>query len=193
MVGMVSLTASVLTLFLASQSTIPTTPVDLKGGQTLEGKPASIEIKKSKATVLLFIAYDCPVANRYAPEIRRIYSEYKEKGVGFYRIYIRDMDWVEEVVAHGEDFKLEFPAVLDPKLELVKACGARVTPEAVVMGPDSKMLYRGRIDDQNIEHGRIREGYRRDLRVALDEVLAGKKVSVPEAAAVGCFIPGSGE
>lgn len=141
--------------------------------------------------MLLFIAHECPIANRYAPEIARIQKEYSSKGVDFYRVYVMPLKEASIAKAHGEEYKLPFDALLDPNRKLVDAVNATVTPEAAVVGPKGTLLYRGRIDDQNIEHGKIREGYRRDLRVALDEILAGKPVSVKETPAIGCFLPGN--
>jgi len=64
-----------------------------------------------------------------------------------------------------------------------------VTPEVSVLNPDGKIQYMGRVDDMYVEHGRLRETeYRQDLRIALDEMLAGKKVSLPRTTALGCFI-----
>ena len=165
---------------------LPTKPTNLVGGLTTKGKPAMFSVANSKATVLFFIATDCPIANRYAPEISRIAQSYAPKGVTSYRVYVTAK--AKDVVLHGKEFKLNFPAVLDSGRKLVKATGVKVTPEVALINAKGVMVYRGRIDDQNIEHGSIRKDYRRDLRVALDELLAGKPVSQPEAAAIGCFL-----
>lgn len=175
-------------LFLAQGSGLPAEPLKLVGAIGLDGKPASIQPEKAKATVLLFVATECPIANRYAPEIRRIFAEYAPRGVRFHRVYLLSEKEAGEVRKHSKEYGHTMPAILDPDYALAKATGIRVTPEAVVMGADGIMRYRGRIDDQNIEHGRIRPDYRRDLRIALDEVLAGKPVSVPQTASIGCIV-----
>jgi AhpC/TSA family len=165
---------------------LPKTPLNLAGGQTTAGKPATFVLPKFKATVLFFIATDCPIANRYAPEIARIVRTYQGKGVQAYRVYVTKDS--KAVTRHGNEFKLNMPAVLDPARKLILATGVRVTPEVAVLDPRGVLVYRGRIDDQNVDHGAIRKDYRRDLRVALDEILSGKPVSMPEAAAIGCFL-----
>ncbi|MFM9872334.1 MAG: redoxin family protein [Fimbriimonadaceae bacterium] len=167
---------------------LPVEPIVLAGATDLSGKPMTVETSGSKATVLLFISYECPIANRYVPEIGRIYADYKEKGVQFYRVYVNDQDLAPECVQHGKDFGIKMPGLIDYQRSLAKMVGATVTPEAAVLDTDGRLQYRGRIDNQNVEHGKIREGYRRDLRVALDEMLAGKPVSMPTSAAIGCFI-----
>jgi hypothetical protein len=83
------------------------------------------------------------------------------------------------------------PIVLDPRNLLATRTGARITPEAVLVGADEKMAYRGRIDDLYADYGKRRpEPTTRDLRRALDAFLAGRTVPEAGGAAVGCFIPG---
>ena len=185
-------TVLMASLLLCAQQTkpFPTGTINLSGGFRLDGRPAKLDIAASPATVLLFIANECPIANRYAPEMSRIFKDYSPKKVAFYRVYVMPLKDAGIAKSHGEEYNLSFTALLDPDRKLVKAVNATVTPEAAVIDRKGKLLYRGRIDDQNVEHGKIREGYRRDLRIALDEILAGKPVSVKETPAVGCFLPG---
>jgi thiol-disulfide isomerase/thioredoxin len=165
---------------------LPTGPLNLLGGVGINGKPISIDWSKSKATVLFFIATDCPIANRYAPEIARIAKAYGSKGVQSYRVYVSGK--AKEIATHGKEYSLNMPAILDTRRKLVTSTGVKVSPEAVVLNSQGIVVYRGRIDDQNIDHGSIRKDFRRDLRVALDETLAGKSVSVREATAIGCYL-----
>lgn len=159
-------------------------------GSDVDGAPVTVPVEGAKATVVLFVAVDCPISNRYAPELARIQGEYGPKGVKFVRIYLDSSFSSADFREHAEEFKLAMPAVLDAKHEIVKLVGATVTPEAAVLGSDGLLKYRGRIDDSYLEHGRLRlEEPRRDLRIALDEVLAGKPVSVPLTPAIGCGIP----
>ncbi len=167
---------------------LPVEPIALSGATDLSGKPVTISAQEYKATVLLFISHECPIANRYAPEIGRIFGDYKEKKIQFVRVYVGDQDLAESYVQHGKDYGLKMTGLIDYQRVLAKSVGATVTPEAVVLDSSGRIQYRGRIDNQNVEHGKIRDGYRRDLRVALDEMLSGKPVSMPTTAAVGCFI-----
>jgi hypothetical protein len=149
-----------------------------------------VPVPKAKLTVLLFIAVDCPIANRFAPELSRIQADYSPKGVSFMRVYVDPSIPKSELIAHGREFKLSMPAVLDVKHLWVKALNVAVTPEAAVLNGEGRLLYRGRIDDRFVEHGRAKEKPdRRDLRIAIEEALAGKKVSQPNVPALGCFIP----
>lgn len=158
---------------------------------TVEGAKVQVPDARAKATVLIFLYTDCPIANRYAPELKRIEADYAKKNVSFYRVYVYKEATLESIAAHTKDYEYKWPAVHDKDHTLVKATGVRVTPEAVLLMQDGTIAYRGRIDDMYVEHGRLREsGYRRDLRVALDEVLSGKAVTLARTTALGCFIGG---
>lgn len=157
----------------------------------VEGKEVQLPYKDSKFTVLLFVAVDCPISNRYAPEMGRIYKDFSPLGVKFVRVYVDDSVEAADIVQHGKDFKMPSAALLDGKHVMVKQLGMTVTPEVAVVGADGTLKYRGRIDDLYMEHGRLRDGdYRKDLRVALEEALAGMPVTKPFTTAIGCGIPG---
>jgi len=156
----------------------------------IEGKEVQMPVKGAKATVLLFIAVDCPISNRYAPEMGRLYRDFNEKGVTFVRVYVDDSVEIADIRQHGKDFKMPSIALLDGKHALVKLLGMTVTPEVALVSPDGTLQYRGRINDLYLEHGRVRDGeFRQDLRLAIEEVLAGKPVTKPFTTAIGCGIP----
>lgn len=111
------------------------------------------------------------------------------KKVAFYRVYVYSDATIDSIRDHTKQYDYKWPAIHDKSRAIIEAVDARVTPEVAVLMPDGVIAYMGRIDDMYIEHGRLREGgYRRDLRIALDELLAGKKVTVPRTTALGCFI-----
>ena len=141
------------------------------------------------ATVDLFIATDCPIANGLAPEIERIHQAYKDKGVVFRLVY-PDRDLTEEAVKeHLADYGLSAPFVIDRDHRLVKRAAATTTPEVVVFDAKGILVYRGRIDDRYTDLGARRnvatEFYLRD---ALEAVLSGKKPLVEKTVAIGCLI-----
>ena len=140
--------------------------------------------------VLFFVATDCPIANRMAPELSRIVRDFRPRGIEFEYIYIDPTQTPKEISVHLEQFHLGAPGILDRNHAIVKAMGATVTPEAIVLGKNGMMLYRGRINDLFLEHGRARKAPKRDdLRIALKQVLAGKPISVPQTPTLGCSIP----
>ncbi len=146
------------------------------------------------ATVLFFVLPDCPISNAYAPEISRIAQEYAARGVRGYVVYGEADLPPAEARKHARDYAFRCPALLDPAHALARAAGATVSPEAAVFSAKGELLYRGRIDDRAASLGVHRaEPRQRDLRAALDAILAGKPVRERFTKAIGCYLPQSGE
>ena len=142
--------------------------------------------------VLVFVRIDCPVANRYVPELRRLRDRFTRRGMSFWLVYPDPAETPEAIRRHQRDFGLGFQALRDPQHDLVRATQATVTPEAAVFvagGAGPRMVYRGRIDDRYVDFGRTRPApTTRDLRQVL-EALADGAAPVPRTTtAIGCFI-----
>jgi hypothetical protein len=161
--------------------------LDLAGGR-VDPLPAP----GTGPAVLVFVRTDCPIANRYAPELRRLQDRFARRGVAFWLVYPDPAETPEAIRRHQRDFGLGFRALRDPQHELVKAAQATVTPEAAVFvaGADgAQLVYRGRIDDRYVDFGRSRpEPRTRDLRDVLQALAAGFRVTPRTTPAVGCFI-----
>ena len=160
--------------------------------QTLSGAP--IDPLKApagtKAIVFLFTSTDCPISNRYAPEVRRIAKSFGSTGVVFRLVYPNPSDDAKAIREHMHAYAYAgvAEALRDPKLALVKFVGATVTPEAAIFA-GGRIVYRGRIDDRYVDLGRERPSpTRRDLFDALTAVVAGKAAPRATTQAVGCFI-----
>ena len=139
--------------------------------------------------VLIFLSTDCPVSNRYAPEIQRLYTEFAPKGVRFQLVYPNPADDRAAIDRHLGEYGYPSIGVADPNHALVKTARATITPEAAVFDKANRLVYIGRIDDRFVELGRERPAATtRDLRDALNAALAGRTVSPARTQAVGCFI-----
>jgi hypothetical protein len=143
----------------------------------------------SKAIVYIFTSVDCPISNRYAPEIRRIAQTFTPKRVVFRLVYPARAEDARAIREHMKSFGHEgFEALKDPESALVKFSGATITPEAVVV-VNGNVAYRGRIDDRYVDLGTERPApTTHDLADALDAIVAGRPVPHPATQAVGCFI-----
>ncbi len=143
-----------------------------------------------KATVLIFVWQTCPVANAYAPEIERIYQDYRSRGVAMYLVQVDPDLRVEEARAHAKEYGYTLPLLHDPKAVLSRHVGATMTPEAVVLLPDGTRIYNGRIDNRQAALGKRRpKATVFDLRATLDAILAGKKLEPRTTEVIGCYIP----
>jgi len=178
---------------LAAPQTPKTLPNPLASGLTGLARHPLAEARqaKKKAVVFFFITSDCPIANRFAPEISRICKDYEKRDVAFFIVQTERDIKASRAREHAQEYGFSSPVLLDRKRELVKFCGASVTPECAVLSPEGKLLYRGRIDDRYAALGQSRaEPTKRDLRQALDQVLKGKTVSASRSKAIGCYIEG---
>ena len=145
--------------------------------------------ESSAAIVFLFASIDCPVSNRYAPEVQRLHSAFTQKNVAFWMVYPNPSDTPEAVRAHLKAFSYPVHALLDPRHELVKLAKATITPEAAVFGKSRTLDYHGRIDDRFVSLGVERPAATtRDLFEALTSVVGGSAPKSASAPAVGCFI-----
>lgn len=142
----------------------------------------------AKAIVFLFTATDCPISNRYAPEVQRVYRAFAPKGVRFFLAYPNPADTPAMIREHVQSFGYPAEALRDPKQALVKMANATVTPEAAVF-VGGRLAYHGRIDDRFVDLGLERPApTTHDLADALEAALAGAPVPHPVTQAVGCFI-----
>ncbi|MDB6053060.1 MAG: hypothetical protein JWN25_583 [Verrucomicrobiales bacterium] len=144
----------------------------------------------NKATVMVFIATECPVSNKSAPEISRLYSKFKDSDIAFYLVYPNIDDIPEMIQSHTKDYGYSMPALYDPQHKLVGPAKVRVTPEAAVFSSTGILLYHGRIDDRFPSLGVTRpQSTVHDLENILIAVVENKNITPSETKAIGCYIP----
>ena len=142
-----------------------------------------------RTSVLIFTRSDCPVSNRYAPEVRRIHDRFASRGVQFVLVYVDPRESPDAIRHHLTEYDYPLPALRDTQHELVRLTGAEVTPEVAVFDAAGEMAYRGRIDNRYVDFDRRRDiPTRHDLEDALDAVIAGRAARVETTHAVGCYI-----
>src|SRR5438046_2034566 len=109
-----------LALALCGQADEPSY-VEVRGGTYR--LPTSAECK---AVVLVFVGHDCPISNAYAPEIGRLHREFAPKKIAFCVVYADADLSVAEARKHAEAFGYSCPAIVDPKMTLVRRIGATI-------------------------------------------------------------------
>jgi len=160
----------------------------LKG---VDGKMHSLaDYADRKAVVVIVSCNHCPTVIQYEDRMIQIQKDYAGKGVQLIVINGNETDGhptdnLAHMVQRAKERGFDFPYLRDDTQEVVRAYGAVRTPEVFLLGPDRTLVYHGRIDDNPDDPKRVR---RHDLRVALDEVLAGKPVSVPKTPSIGCTV-----
>lgn len=137
--------------------------------------------------VLVFTTTDCPISNRYAPEIQRLAAKFADQAT-FVLVYPVATDSPERIREHRKKFGFSLASIRDTAQKLVRQTGVTVTPEVAVMAGE-RIVYRGRIDDRYVDLGRERPGpTQRDLENVLSALVAGTPIAVGETRAVGCLL-----
>lgn len=156
---------------------------------TLDGTRWSIdELAKDRHWVIAFIGTECPLGNLYIPELARLHSAYRSRGIEFLAVNANHGDDPRKIREHAESFRITFPVLLDPDQCLADRLGATRTPEVFVVDSHGETKYRGRIDDRYGYVHRRSVATRPDLEAALEDILANRVVSIPETEPVGCLI-----
>jgi hypothetical protein len=185
--GFLAVLSATLLLIASLVPAAPAAPAGpvIKDIDGIARHPLAVEGKM--ASVLIFYRQDCPISNSYAPEINRIAGTFTN--FAFYIVQVDPGLTIAAAKEHARQYALGPPVLLDSAHELVRRARATVTPEAVVIGKDGGIVYRGRIDNLYVEPGKKRSSAsRHDLRDALESIQAGHPVQPKETKAVGCVI-----
>lgn len=156
----------------------------------LDGRPvAPFETPGRLVQVFVFATFDCPISNRYAPEVRRLSERFGDQA-RFWIVYPDPTVPVDVLKQHLVDYQYPFAGLRDPQHALVSLTGVRVTPEVAVFDATRRLVYRGRIDDRVVDFGKVRAApTRRDLEEVLEAAAAGRHVALRTTEAIGCYIP----
>jgi len=152
-----------------------------------DGRSVSLKelLAKSKAVAVLFIATRCPVSNAYNGRMAQLAKEYEAKGIAFVAINANRTEPAAEVAEHAKKHGFPFAVLKDEGNRVADLYGAQKTPEVFLLDPEGKLVYHGRIDENQDDPAAAKSP---DFRNALDAVLAGKPVPVAETKAFGCTI-----
>jgi len=145
--------------------------------------------KPAPARVLLFVRSDCPITNRYAPELDRIAQEFEARGVVFWLVYPDASETDAAIAQHRLEYKFPGVSIRDPNHLLQKRADATISPQAAVFDQAGRLTYSGRIDDRYIAFGKARSApTTHDLEDAITATLNGKPVKEPRTHSVGCYL-----
>jgi peroxiredoxin len=146
--------------------------------------------KDKKALIVIFSCNHCPYVQAYEDRIKQIQNDYQSKGVEVIAINSNEdkgypEDSFENMKKRAAEQKFNFLYLRDEDQSVARAYDATHTPEIFLFDGDRKLAFHGKIDDNWQEPNKVKNHYLRD---ALDELLAGKEISVPETFTIGCTI-----
>jgi peroxiredoxin len=144
--------------------------------------------KDAKLVAVVFLGVDCPLAKLYAPRLGELAREFDGQGVQFVGINSNQNDAITEIDRYARAHQIPFPILKDVGNEIADRFGAARVMEVFLLDQTRSVRYRGRIDDQFTVSLHRLKASRRDLAVAIEELLDGRPVSVPETEASGCLI-----
>jgi len=158
----------------------------------VSGKTVSLEtFAGKKALLVMFICRHCPFVQHVKKEIARIGKDYTGKGIGIVAISSNDADSYpedkpESLKEMAQELGFNFPFCYDGTQEVAKAYTAACTPDFFLFDTGRKLVYRGQLDDSRPGNSEPVTG--RDLREAIESVLAGEPVTVAQKPSIGCNI-----
>ena len=149
------------------------------------------------AYLVMFICNHCPFVKHVREELARLGRDYAGRNVAVYAINSNDItthpgDSPEKMKAEAEEWGYSFPYLFDADQSVAKAYRAACTPDFYVFDRDRLLVYRGQLDDSRPSNAEPVNG--KDVRGALDAVLAGDPVTCDQKPSIGCNIkwtPGS--
>ena len=148
-------------------------------------------ISGPKGLLLMFICRHCPFVKHLEKALAQLGHDYEGKGVGIVAISSNDAqnypeDAPESLAQQAELLGFDFPYLYDETQEVARAYDATCTPDFFLFDGALKLVYRGQFDDSRPGNGIPVTG--KDLRAALDAVIAGKTVSLDQHPSLGCNI-----
>lgn len=160
--------------------------------EVVSGQPRSLLALKSKiATVIMFICNHCPYVKHIQAELVAVAKDYQPKGVSVIAISSNDVEnYPDDSPAKMRELALQmgfnFPYLYDETQEVAKSYQAACTPDFYIFDGDLHCVYRGQFDDARPKNDIPVTG--KDLRTALDAILAGRPVDPEQKPSIGCNI-----
>ena len=160
-----------------------------------EGSP-----KKKHGLLVMFVCPHCPYVKHMEEELGRIgrdyFGENGEGPIGIAAVMSNDtveypLDGPEHMKEQAERNGWRFPYLLDETQEVARAYEAACTPDFFLFDGEMKLVYRGQLDDSRPRRGDFGNDTPvtgKDLRTALDAVVAGKRPNTNQRSSIGCSI-----
>ncbi len=158
----------------------------------ISGQTVSLESFTGKSGLLvMFICRHCPYVKHVQSELARLGKDYQSRNIGIVAISSNDIaqqpdDAPKYLKSMAQELGFTFPFCYDESQAVATAYGASCTPDFFLFDSNRKLVYRGQLDDSRPSSGLPVTG--RDLRAALDALLAGQAVSQEQRASLGCNI-----
>ncbi|MBU6340156.1 MAG: thioredoxin family protein [Bacteroidetes bacterium] len=159
-----------------------------------DGRMVSLaDYPDAKGFIVIFTCNHCPFARLYPPRLNALNGKYQPLGYPLLAISSTDTllyedDTYPKMIEKAQKEQFNFPYLFDETQAVAKNFKAQKTPHAYVLEKTRNGLeirYNGAIDDNGGEPENVTQAY---VALAVDALLAGKKVAIPETKSIGCQI-----
>lgn len=145
----------------------------------------------TKGLLVTFISRHCPYVQHIKKELAKLGRDYAGKPLAIVAIASNDVanypdDAPDQLNAMAAEEGFNFPILYDESQAVAKAYTAACTPDFFLFDTQRKLVYRGQLDDSRPGNNKPVTG--KDLRAAIDAVLANRPVSPDQRPATGCNI-----
>ena len=143
------------------------------------------------ALLVMFICRHCPYVVHVEQELAKIGRDYQNTGLGIVAICSNDSitypdDAPPKLKEMAQRLNATFPFCYDETQEVAKAYRAACTPDFYLFDQDRRLVYRGQLDESRPGNNKPVTG--RDVRTAIESVLAGKPIDSNQRPSIGCSI-----
>lgn len=169
-----------------------TTAPDFSLFDPVTGEMVSLQhLKSPVATLIMFICNHCPFVQHIKDELAKLGADYTPRGISIIAINSNDVanypeDSPEQMKIVARQWGFNFPYLFDETQSVAKAYDAACTPDFYLFDGNVKCIYRGQLDDSRPGNNVPVTG--RDIRAALDALLAGQPISTLQKPSLGCNI-----
>jgi peroxiredoxin len=169
-----------------------TTAADFKLPDVVSGKTYSLkDFANKKNLLVMFICQHCPYIQHIKKELTKLGKDYAGKDIGIVGISSNDAvnyldDSPKELAKFATAEGFVFPLLYDESQKVAQNYTAACTPDLFLFNKERKLVYRGQLDDSRPGNSKPVTG--KDLRAAIDALLADKPVSQDQRPATGCNI-----
>lgn len=182
---------------LSTMVELGATAPDFRLADVVSGKTVSLkDFLSTKGLLVMFICRHCPYVKHVEQELAHIGKDYAGSGLGIIAISSNDAvaypeDAPEEMLEQARRLDFVFPYLYDETQEVARAYNAACTPDFFLFDAQQKLVYRGQLDESRPRRGDSGNDIPvtgKDLRAAIDAVLAGKAIPTEQRPSLGCNI-----
>lgn len=149
------------------------------------------DVAGTKGLLVMFICRHCPFVKHVQSELAAIGRDFGGRGVGIVAISANDVashpeDSPTKLAYQAQELNFTFPYLFDESQQVARAFDAQCTPDFFLYDSQGALVYRGQLDDSRPGNDVPVTG--RDVRAALDALIAGRAISREQRPSIGCNI-----